>query len=260
MQNKEFAQNLISQVWWNAWEMSFTENTILLRDNKLPQRQGFTILIEARSCSLTAIFSFESASLNLLEVVNKSIEENRALLQAILHKDQTVRLSLERLAVQENFQDKQHFSQDFKLIIRKTVEAYTEKSLLSFIDLLKTLVLIVFPYKQEVGAITEGRQVEVALSRYERSAKNRAIALSVHGYRCKACDLQMDEKYGAIAHNLIHVHHIIPVSEGERIFDPLVDLVPLCPNCHTIAHQQEPPLLPKQIRELIQKEHGIQIQ
>ncbi|HEY8753220.1 MAG TPA: HNH endonuclease [Arthrobacter sp.] len=36
----------------------------------------------------------------------------------------------------------------------------------------------------------------------------------------------------------MHVHHIVPVSQlgdGYQL-DPIADLVPLCANCHSIAH------------------------
>ena len=38
--------------------------------------------------------------------------------------------------------------------------------------------------------------------------------------------------------NMIHVHHIVPVSEigEEYVVDPVKDLIPVCPNCHMVLH------------------------
>ena len=74
-----------------------------------------------------------------------------------------------------------------------------------------------------------------------------------HGYTCKACGLLMEDKYGKVARNSVEVHHIIPVSlMGEsRVVDPINELVPLCPNCHTIAHKGNPPFGVEQITNMI---------
>jgi 5-methylcytosine-specific restriction protein A len=97
---------------------------------------------------------------------------------------------------------------------------------------------------------------QLALSkRYERSRLNRAACVSVHGFRCAACYLDMAERYGEIAEGFIHVHHIVPLSlmgESYRL-NPVSDLIPLCPNCHAIAHLRTPPLSPLEIRELFSR-------
>jgi 5-methylcytosine-specific restriction enzyme A len=44
--------------------------------------------------------------------------------------------------------------------------------------------------------------------------------------------------YGEIGRDFIQVHHVVPVSElgnGYQL-DPVTDLVPLCANCHAMAH------------------------
>jgi 5-methylcytosine-specific restriction endonuclease McrA len=39
-------------------------------------------------------------------------------------------------------------------------------------------------------------------------------------------------------HGYIQIHHIKPVSEYEGEVDPETDLVPLCANCHAMAHRR----------------------
>ncbi|WP_221144322.1 HNH endonuclease [Rhizobium bangladeshense] len=55
------------------------------------------------------------------------------------------------------------------------------------------------------------------------------------GHKCEACDLSYEERYGPIGADLIHVHHVMPLSQiGERYqADPIRDLVTLCANCQT---------------------------
>jgi 5-methylcytosine-specific restriction protein A len=90
------------------------------------------------------------------------------------------------------------------------------------------------------------------VNRYERDRRNRAAALAIHGYVCKACDLEMSDRYGPDAAGLIEVHHVTPVSEvgPGYIIDPRTDLVPLCPNCHSVAHRRSPPFSVDELRDM----------
>lgn len=76
---------------------------------------------------------------------------------------------------------------------------------------------------------------------YERDPRYRRQAIAVHGLRCKACELDMSEVYGELGMGLIHVHHVVPVSQFEKPkkLDPAKDLVPVCPNCHAIIHRKK---------------------
>ena len=86
----------------------------------------------------------------------------------------------------------------------------------------------------------EGRQRIRTHISYERSAKNRARALKVHGTKCLACGFDFDACYGtAHAESYIEVHHINPVASGTAIRDPEKDLAPLCSNCHSMAHRRK---------------------
>jgi 5-methylcytosine-specific restriction protein A len=52
----------------------------------------------------------------------------------------------------------------------------------------------------------------------------------------------MDQIYGDLGKYIIEVHHIVPLSEigKQYIVDPVKDLVPICPNCHTMIHMRTP--------------------
>lgn len=90
---------------------------------------------------------------------------------------------------------------------------------------------------------------------YERDRRNRAAAIAIHGTACLACGLEFGTKYGEIADGFIEVHHIIPLAKmGEGyIVNPAEDLVPLCPNCHAVAHRRDPPLTVDEIRNLLRE-------
>ncbi len=107
----------------------------------------------------------------------------------------------------------------------------------------------------DTGGLPEGAKMRVEVNRYERDRRNRAAALAIHGYRCMACSTDMAERYGSVAHGLIEVHHVIPVSEvGERyILDPRSDLVPLCPDCHSVAHRRSPPYSVEELKNMLRQ-------
>jgi len=89
----------------------------------------------------------------------------------------------------------------------------------------------------------------------ERSRKNRQLCLGYHGNSCLACGVNPKEKYGTEA-EIIEVHHIQPLStlDERRIFDPVIDLIPLCPNCHRAIHTRRPmPLTIEELRERLAK-------
>jgi 5-methylcytosine-specific restriction endonuclease McrA len=74
---------------------------------------------------------------------------------------------------------------------------------------------------------------------YERSARNRALAIELHGRTCEVCGFNFDEVYGSEhADGYIQIHHVKPVSEYEGEVDLANDLIPLCANCHAMAHRR----------------------
>jgi 5-methylcytosine-specific restriction protein A len=89
----------------------------------------------------------------------------------------------------------------------------------------------------------EGAEYQTLVTRYERSRTNREACIRFHGAVCKACGFNFHVFYGAAAGNYIEVHHSDSIADygRERIVDPINDLVPLCSNCHSVAHKRRPP-------------------
>jgi 5-methylcytosine-specific restriction endonuclease McrA len=85
----------------------------------------------------------------------------------------------------------------------------------------------------------EGKKYETSVTTYERSQGNRKDCIAHYGYVCQVCGLNFEQTYGDIGKDFIEVHHLYPVSQGERKVNPIEDLIPLCSNCHSMIHRQE---------------------
>ncbi|WP_258802304.1 HNH endonuclease [Pseudarthrobacter sp. NS4] len=79
----------------------------------------------------------------------------------------------------------------------------------------------------------------IVVNRYERDPDARRVCLAFHGTQCAACGFSFEASYGDIGEGFIHIHHTVPASllaSGYEL-DPVADLVPLCANCHAMAHR-----------------------
>jgi 5-methylcytosine-specific restriction protein A len=61
--------------------------------------------------------------------------------------------------------------------------------------------------------------------------------------------------YGDLGKGFIHVHHIVPISEIGTSYkvDPIKDLVPVCPNCHSMMHRLNPVITIADLKSIITK-------
>ena len=101
----------------------------------------------------------------------------------------------------------------------------------------------------------EGRKRVITLTSYERNKAARAACLTHWGCKCNACGFSFEESYGPEFADCIHVHHLRPIAatNGSRRTNPKKDMRPLCPNCHLVAHQYDPPLSIPRIKALLKK-------
>ncbi len=85
----------------------------------------------------------------------------------------------------------------------------------------------------------EGSKKVVQHSIYERNHKNRARALEIHGLLCAACGFKFNDFYGReLANGFIEVHHVRSITKQHgKPINPATDLIPLCSNCHSMAHR-----------------------
>lgn len=106
------------------------------------------------------------------------------------------------------------------------------------------------------GGLPEGAKTRVEVNRYERSPVNRAACIARYGAWCNACGFDFGKTYGPLGEGYVEVHHVVPVSKmgGNYVVDPVLDLVPLCANCHGIVHRQDPPLGIEALKALLHKQ------
>lgn len=99
----------------------------------------------------------------------------------------------------------------------------------------------------------EGDLKQFVITKRERSPRNRLLCLSIHGEICSVCGLNPKSVYGLNLGSIIEVHHIEPLSETEetKVYDPRIDLIPLCPNCHRAIHKRKPAYKPDELKELL---------
>ena len=114
----------------------------------------------------------------------------------------------------------------------------------------------------DLAGFPEGAKQRVEVNRYERSRLNRAVCISVHGTKCAVCGFDFQSAYGALGRDFIHVHHKVPVSliGAEYVINPVMDLVPVCPNCHAMLHRQNPPIEIEDLKVLLHKPKQVSAQ
>jgi len=101
----------------------------------------------------------------------------------------------------------------------------------------------------------EGARKEITVNAFERNPQARAACIAHFGYRCSVCDLLLEDLYGSIAADFIHVHHLVPLAEvpAQYKVNPKRDLRPVCPNCHAVIHRRVPALSLDRARRLVKK-------
>lgn len=84
----------------------------------------------------------------------------------------------------------------------------------------------------------EGSIYRISKEARERDAKARKACIAHHKAKCFICEFDFGNIYGPDADGFIHVHHreMLSKSSAKRKVDPINDLVPLCPNCHSVVH------------------------
>lgn len=89
--------------------------------------------------------------------------------------------------------------------------------------------------------VKEGEEKYITLTTYERNPVARRKCLGAHGTACAVCGIDFGKVYGPQFAGKIEVHHIVPISQigKEYIVDPVNDLIPVCPNCHTALHSKK---------------------
>lgn len=102
---------------------------------------------------------------------------------------------------------------------------------------------------------SEGTPSQVTVTKYERNPFARKVCLEHYGFTCSVCDFNFEKFYGEIGKKYIHVHHLNQISDIGKTYkiDPINDLRPICPNCHSMIHRNKAPLSIEQLRSNLRK-------
>jgi hypothetical protein len=121
------------------------------------------------------------------------------------------------------------------------------------IPLSKDVLLYLLNISDQPIKYTEGSPFLVELTRFERNIDARKKCIDYYGLSCMVCEFNFEQKYGVAAKDFIHVHHLKKISsiKKEYIVDPIKDLLPVCPNCHSIIHKKKIPYTIKEMKEII---------
>ena len=104
----------------------------------------------------------------------------------------------------------------------------------------------------------EGAARPVTANAYEGDPEARAACIAHYGARCLVCGFDFEAQYGELGRGVMDVHQLKPPSEagpGHQM-NPIQDLRPVCPNCHTIIHKRTVPLTLTETRALVRVKYG----
>jgi 5-methylcytosine-specific restriction enzyme A len=106
---------------------------------------------------------------------------------------------------------------------------------------------------KESGVLVEGSVREITIKSYDRSPLARQRCIEAHGYTCSVCHFNFEEVYGALGECFIEVHHTKPIASygGTHQIDPVMDLRPVCANCHRVIHRNNPPLGVDELQDIL---------
>lgn len=109
----------------------------------------------------------------------------------------------------------------------------------------------------ENNILHEGSVKQIVVNKYERNPLARRLCIEHYGAFCHVCKFDFYKIYGELGKDFIHVHHIIPLStiNKDYVLDPIKDLIPICPNCHSMAHRRKETLSIAELKSIINKEH-----
>jgi predicted HNH restriction endonuclease len=99
----------------------------------------------------------------------------------------------------------------------------------------------------------EGRLMQTEVWVRDRSIAIRDLCLLAYEPpHCVVCGYTPSEVFGPEFSNLLEVHHLTPLSASDlpRLTNPVEHCVPLCPNCHRLAHYGRPHGETREIDEL----------
>ena len=132
-----------------------------------------------------------------------------------------------------------YYSEKSGSSVKKRKEVY--EKYLNLID--EKPLEILYPDEVDIEIeYSEGKTKKVLVNAYERNPEARKKCIEYFGLNCQVCDFNFRDKFGDLGKDFIHVHHKIDIATigNEYSVNPLTDLIPVCPNCHSMLHKKNP--------------------
>jgi 5-methylcytosine-specific restriction protein A len=100
---------------------------------------------------------------------------------------------------------------------------------------------------------SEGKTKKVLVNNYERNPLARKKCIEHFGLNCQVCDFNFEKIFGELGRDFIHIHHVIDISMvgKEYSVNPVTDLIPVCPNCHSMLHKRKPAYSVEELRDIL---------
>ena len=235
---------------------------VQFRDADLLKGTGYTLSFKLHNARVKLDFEFESVAKKILMGSFSMIKSNLKEIQRFTESNEFISsfdifINNTKIDINEIISLDESLLNDLKIeLYSGLIDLYDVEYVFSRVfELAIPILLLIFPYREEENGEVEGQIQEVVSNRFERSKKNRTLCLSYYGYDCQGCKVNLKESYGSIADRFIHVHHLTPISSGGiTLINPIKDLIPLCPNCHSIVHRKDPPLTINELKNLLDGE------
>lgn len=102
----------------------------------------------------------------------------------------------------------------------------------------------------------EGSIRRISVEIRERDATARMACIEHYQAKCFICKFDFGKFYGSEAEGFIHVHHREQLAKaaGRRKVDPIEDLVPLCPNCHSVVHLRKKAYEVDEVKKMVERQ------
>ncbi len=100
---------------------------------------------------------------------------------------------------------------------------------------------------------SEGAINEIIVELRERDPKLKTAALERYGITCAVCEFNFGEFYGDLGEGYIELHHLEPISVGERQ-STVEDVAVVCANCHRMLHRRGArPLAIHELKKIVEE-------
>ena len=232
-----------------------------IKSNDYNKNEGFVLRIQPYFSYIKVYFNLEKNAGFLFNQIKSKLPDNISdltLFISSLNEDLDINFlindkvcNLEDL-IKEDF-NKFNFEAEINLEKFKEIDLNTIL-IRSLTDCLRIIIFLTGLEKfDETDFDKDGKITLKKQKYYERKIENRLICLRSKGYSCFICGFNFENTFGDLGKEFIHVHHIVPASSIKKEFNPLKDLIPVCPNCHSMLHKEDPPIDPLLLKSIIKK-------